>query len=488
MKKEIGINSAYDGQYEEVEPIPSLNLPELKELKCIKPKDNDHEMLFYVSPAKKVNHCCPECGSYYTYKHGEADDRIVSDISMGRTRVMIQAKVPRFKCNDCNATFSFPYKSFLPGRQFTVRLYDQLRAAVLSQPLSTLAKEHNFSVATISAILEEVGEELDATHKLIAPRVLGLDEKWIMHKPRAIFVDNENGILLEMKNDNKRDTIKTTIESMEGYGDIEVVTIDMSNSYKSTIKEILPHAYIVVDKFHMFQDLKNKTSKTKTFLMSYLREQVNKIPEEGQRKIKNDLLTRMGKDSYLFKFNEENLLQSEKRSSLMAEACKMFPEINTLRLLHYGFLRIYSCENEDDAVNALNEWRKLFKRLDKMLFKEFFSFRNTTQTWHEEIINYFKPGCRQNNGTAEGLNSLIQAISIQGRGYGYRALRAKALYYKHAKAPDRTFTKKERVFKPVIKFGTKFDLSVDRPEYKVVTYSVPVRGSYIEKLNKEDLW
>lgn len=51
--------------YEYVRPIPKLNIPELQENECVKPKDNDYEYIYHVSPASKRNQACDECGSLY---------------------------------------------------------------------------------------------------------------------------------------------------------------------------------------------------------------------------------------------------------------------------------------------------------------------------------------------------------------------------------------------------------------------------------------
>ena len=47
---------------------------------------------------------------------------------------------------------------------------------------------------------------------IIAPRVLGIDEKHIVHALRAVFIDIETGVLLEMKPNNMNNDIIETIE------------------------------------------------------------------------------------------------------------------------------------------------------------------------------------------------------------------------------------------------------------------------------------
>ena len=99
---------------------------------------------------------------------------------------------------------------------FTRRLIQQIQRRAFQEPFKRLADEYGVSVPTIANIMLETGKELDKEHPLIAPRVLGIDEKHIEHKMRAIYVDIENGVLLEMSPNNKKETVKQLIQSMKG--------------------------------------------------------------------------------------------------------------------------------------------------------------------------------------------------------------------------------------------------------------------------------
>lgn len=94
---------------------------------------------------------------------------------------------------------------------------------------------------------------MDSERTLTAPRVLGIDEAHLNKKMRGVFTDTENNKLIEITEDNLKRTVKQTIKSMEGYENIEVVTIDMWSGYKHACKELIPKAIVVVDKFHVVQ-------------------------------------------------------------------------------------------------------------------------------------------------------------------------------------------------------------------------------------------
>lgn len=259
-------------KYEEVMPVPKLNIPELIENACVKPKDNDFEYIIHVSPVSKRNQACDECGSISYHGDGKSKDRKVQDISMGLTRVTLQVEVPRYKCLDCGHKFSHRFESIVPGMGFTRRLIQQIQRRAFQEPFKRLADEYGVSVPTIANIMLETGKELDKEHPLIAPRVLGIDEKHIEHKMRAIYVDIENGVLLEMSPNNKKETVKQLIQSMRGWENIEVVTTDMAQGYRPAIEELLPKAKLVVDKYHVIQQLSQATTKVRTRLTELSRQ------------------------------------------------------------------------------------------------------------------------------------------------------------------------------------------------------------------------
>ena len=104
---------------------------------------------------------------------------------------------------------------------------------------------------------------MDAERNIKAPRVLGIDETHLNKKMRGVFTDTENNKLLEITEDNLKRTVKHTIQNMEGYEDIEVVTIDMWSGYRYACRELIPKATVVVDKFHVVQYANNALDKVR---------------------------------------------------------------------------------------------------------------------------------------------------------------------------------------------------------------------------------
>jgi transposase len=240
---------------------------------------------------------------------------------------------------------------------------------------------------------------------------------------RAIFVDNQTGRLLEMAEDNKKDTIISVIESMVDYDkNIRVVTTDMANGYRSAIQTCLPNAKIVVDKFHVFQALHTRISTTKKGIMKNINDQIKNAPtiqDSDHLRAVRDLING---NPYLFKFGRKKISANQKRLKALADACATFPELNHLRLIKEGVERIYDSATRQEAEARYEDWRKLIPPSGKqkiaiwekqygvrasVFSAEFASFDRMMSNWHEEIFAYFDPGCRVTNAVAEGTNNMI---------------------------------------------------------------------------------
>lgn len=427
-------------------PAPKLNISELNEIKCVRPKDDEGHIIVYCEPISNYRGACPNCGSRNYYVHGRNPDRIVHDINMGLTQVDLVVKTPRYLCNDCGRSFTHPFNEIKAGQQFTTRLYEQIKKRALNGPFLEISRDYGISNVTVANILSEYGKELEADYHPVAPRVLGIDEKHIVKSARGVLVNIETGKLLNILPNNKRETMMHGIMQLFDYEkNIKIVTMDMTSGYASMVQECLPYAKIIIDKYHVVQDLYRKTEKTRKAIYEYLKDQVKAMDTSIEKEYKAKLLTRLGKNVYLFKFGNKKLAEKKSRISLMAELCETFPELNMLRLLKEGAERIYTAHNRKEAEEFYTDWVALIP-FDNELFSEYEVMFRTMERWKKYIFNYFDEDCQFTNATTEGLNSLIGHLNDQGRGYKFETLRIKCLFHTSAMDKPRRELRKRRVY------------------------------------------
>ncbi len=438
-----------------VTPIPRVNLPDLVETACFKPVGCDDYLVIQCKPMDRHSQECPTCKKPTLLNiHAYLEkDRLVHDVSVGVQQIDLSIRTPRYRCETCGSVFTHKFGSVMENRQMTFRLYDQIRRDSFVNTFSDIAAAYGFSEPTIATIFDEYAAELEAEKEaIVAPRVLGIDEKHIVHAMRGVFVDIETGTLLEMTDSNKRSDVLGVIGAMVDYDkNIEIVTMDMSPAYRSYIQECLPYAKIVVDKYHVFQAMYQRVKKVKTRLVDMLAKKAKDEPDIRKQDHMKLVLNAANKDHYLFKFGVKKLEEDPSRLMIMADLCQTFPEFNHLRLLKEGFEQIYEATSRQEADQFYSEWVPLVPPKGKLqrekwqrhygvqpeLYAEFRTFAKTLENWHNEIFGYFDPGCQYTNAATEGLNNLIERFSRLGNGYSFKRLRAKALFWHLAKPKKR---------------------------------------------------
>lgn len=411
--------------------VPSLNIGEIVETEAFYYED-DPNVWYVVCEPKEEWSRCTECYSSNIISYGTGAERRIHDISIGIKSVDIILRTQRYHCKSCGKTFRRPYNFVDENKWITKRLKDSIRLKTLSQPFKQVAEEFGMTIPTISDIFKGYGEELDKKRKLVAPRVLGIDENHIGHKMRGVFTDIEGGVLLELTEDNKSETMQKAIESMEGYDEnVEFVCMDMTRGYKSVIMLCMPKAKIVVDKFHVVRYIYTATEKARKQIFAKLKKQVADLPEGPEKEEKQALLRRLGKDSYLFKFSSKRVVTDASRTSLLARLCQTFPELNELRIVKMRAEKIYNDSSDQfEAAENINDFIRNIPPGEE--YDDFRAFSRTLNNWMPEILNYFKYGKQYTNAATEGVNALIKQLNGVGRGYSFEILRAKALYWSEA--------------------------------------------------------
>lgn len=436
-----------------IEDAPSLDLPVLEVKGVYIPKDGNDYMLFHcdVKKSYRPEGGCPLCGSPDIKLDGHATkSRYIHDVVRENRRVDLILFPPKMKCRTCGNPFTPEIKGIYGSRQMTERLDMYLRKECFLQPLTELAEKTGFSIPTIGSIMDEELAKYEAeraAHPPVAPRVLGIDEKHMERAARGVLTDIERGKLLDMLPDNKRGTMMNGIMKLVDWDkNIEVVTTDMNAGYTSWLPSLLPNAVIVIDKFHVIQDIEQSINKAKKPIYESVSRKVNENEDKEERARQKQVLRIIRKNGRLLNFSMARLTREGNKEKLekLATVIDTFPEYKMLHNLRYTIEHMYEQETYEEALKIWKEWldllppggKKQYKEwcdlylFDEECFESFRSFkRQGFQRFAPYILNYFiSPETRVTNAATEGINSLIGSVNGRGNGYSFRRLRGKCLY------------------------------------------------------------
>jgi len=286
----------------------------------------------------------------------------------------------------------------------------------LSQTLQDVAKKldlcFGYRVArkmnwhTVERIFyEKASEQFQYTAKQI-PQILGVDEiaNRKGHKQYLLVIsDLQRKCVIEVLPDRLKETLTSWLYSLPVWvrENICVVSMDLWEPYKQAIREVLPHAEIVADRYHVMKNLNKVLDKAQRAILRVLR----RLPID-------DISSTLKGFRWVLLKNEDDLDADEKQK--LQAVYVLSPLLRQIHRLKERFRSIFEhITDRKQAERFLNAWVCEVKQLG---CGKLIPFIKTLERWWEHILNYFNQGIT--NGAVEGINNRVKLI--KRRAYGYR--------------------------------------------------------------------
>lgn len=389
-----------------------LNLPQWRVLAVTETDGGDYRITAeYERPAPY----CPKCGVMdpRTYPHSY-HDQLFNDVPHHNRRTALIAHRRRYKCLECSKTFMQELFDVDESHRATKRLIQWVGDASLTHTFAHVARLSGFDERTVRRIFEEHAGRLEHSVQFVTPRLLGLDEVHLIRTMRCVLANLEQFTVVDMLPDRGKARVTQALYSMPNSHRVEVVAMDMYRPYRDAVHEALPEAVVVVDKFHVVRMASDAMEAIRKGLKATL-------PDAQRVKLKGDRykLLRRGHD-----------LAPQDRMILQAWFAT-YPELGEAYRAKEALYQVYDAADRREAGERLEAWRRTLPAGLRTAFKPVLT---ATRNWEEWIMNYFDH--RATNAATEALNGAIKRMNSEGRGYSFRALRAKILYGKpHKKGP-----------------------------------------------------
>ena len=210
--------------------------------------------------------------------------------------------------------------------------------------------------------------------KLTGLKYIGVDEvaRAKGHDYMTVVYDMLEGHLIWVETGRTAEVFSSFLKRLpaETAEKIEAVAMDMGPAYQKSVREWLPHADIVFDRFHV---MKNYSDAIK----NQRRTEFRKADQEGKELLKGC--------HYLLLKNPENLTdtQSEKLQRLLAENTNM----NTLYVLKEQLQALWSNPQFETMAKQLEQWCELAEQTNMTYIR---SFAKSLRKHKTGICNYAK--------------------------------------------------------------------------------------------------
>jgi transposase len=348
--------------------------------------------IFYCRKTNK-GAVCPKCATLARAGYDTRKVRVKDQPVRGNAIWLVVTK-KRFYCKRCKKPFTEPLPGVLPKRRTTQRY----RRAILwaAENFTDLKKVKKAYRCSHSFLYRVVYEQLELQRRAKVnypwPRRIGIDEHGFKRSERFVtmIVDHDNKRLREVVSGKTGASLEYALSSIPGRENVELVSLDMSDCYKSFVKEFFPNAKMVADKFHVLRLLNGHINRRRKDITGDVRSNpVRKLLLRNRRNL--NYFERLALDRWL----------------------DLHPDLKEIYLWKENLYSLYRC------VGVRWATRKLQKMLDMMAkskLPEIRRLRKTLMRWRHEILNYFIYGLT--NARTEGFNNV--AKTVKKRSYGFR--------------------------------------------------------------------
>ena len=363
-------------------------------------REGNHEVLHLWCIHRDDVALCPHCGCLSQNVHQE-EERSIRHLDVWGKKTFLHFSARRFKCEDCDKIFSEQLPFVDPHRRQSIAFELHVYQSCLESTRKAVAVREGLSHSTVKEIFNRFAalkHNLDSCNTI---RVLGVDEISLKKRYKQfvlIISDISRKCVLAVLPNREKETLENWIESLNPQcrKSIRFVSIDMWKPYYQAARNKLPHAKIVVDRFHVMKQLNMRLTKLRTTYQNQCDPELKKVLK-GSR--------------WILVRNRSEL--SNKQEDQLKQILQECPELRTLYLLKEEFRTIFekiTCREK--AARFLDAWcRKAMRTGNKFIAK----FVNTVKNWRDQILNYFIE--RVSNGFVEGTNNALRVITRMAFGY-----------------------------------------------------------------------
>lgn len=342
---------------------------------------------------------CPHCGSFRVQSRGVYTRRLKHARQAGRL-VELLLTIRKLRCKACKRTGMQRIPHVLPRRRATEPYRQdvfELHQGGLTQ--KHLSRTHKISGSTVERwFWDFIGFRIKELRTRRCPKVLGIDEHFFTrrHGYATTFVDLKKHHVFDVVLGRSQKSLHRFLSNLKGREQVQVVVMDLSETYRSIVQKYFPNAMIVADRFHVvrlvshhFQKLWAAVDpvgrKNRGLLSLFRRNRKNMSPEQAKRL-----------EAYLNKL----------------PALKIFDDLQQKLL---SLLRLKHLSRRQ-ARHFIPQMLSCIEKLHSSGISQLQTIASTVESWLPEIVRMWR--FTKTNSITEGFHNKMEMISR--RAYGFR--------------------------------------------------------------------
>lgn len=323
----------------------------------------------------------------------------------GRNEVALRYAPWRVECGKCGRVGVEQVPWARHKSRFTLDFEELVAYLAKHADKTRICELVAISWRTVGSIITRVVTERADPGLLDGLRRLGVDELSFRKRHRyvTVVVDHDRRRVVWAAEGRSSETLNTFFAELgeERCAQIELVTIDMAAGYIKAIRETLPHAEIVFDRFHVQRLAADAVDEVR-------RAVVRELAGTEQARTVKHLRWPLLRDGW-------NLQQEDQQR--ICDLQRTNRGLFRAYLLKEGLVEIFSEIDSGRAETCLREWMAWASR---SRLEPFVKAARTIRRHLPGVLAYFKT--RLTNGLVEGLNNKTRLIAR--RAFGFHSAKA----------------------------------------------------------------
>jgi len=344
---------------------------------------------------------CPCCGSDQVWAQGGVE-RTFRTLPIGAKPVLLQFKVPRVRCFDCDRVRQIKLGFADPKKHYTRAFERYVLELSQHMTIQDVAEHLQVSWDTVKDIQARSLQKRFGKPKLHKLQQIAIDEIAIGkgHHYLTVVLNLLTGAVVFVGDGKGAEALTPFWRRLRrSRAQITAVATDMSAAYIRAVRDNVPRAVHVFDHFHVIKLVNDKLSALR-------RELYHQLSSAAERKL-------LKGTRWLLMKNPENLDPERNEQQRLEEALRLNAPLATAYYLKEDLRQIWSQPNKRTARRVFRDW---LARARASGIGRLMQLADRLASYQEGILAYYDYPI--STGPLEGTNTKIQVMKRQA--YGFR--------------------------------------------------------------------
>jgi len=418
-------------------PKAQITIPlDIPDVRVLQTSVNERGEIMITIESTKVGTTCRKCGKWITKLHGQDEWVTIRHLPAFGRPSYLRYRPRRYQCQDCEGhpttTQSLDWHAANSPHSYA---YDNhVLLQIVHSTIEDVSLKEGLSYESVVGVLERRIEARVDWTVMADIELLGLDEI-ALRKGQGHYVTLVTGrfrdgeiVILGVLPGHEKAVVVDFLRLIPPriLQRVQAVCCDLWEAYTEAVREEIPNARIVADRFHVARHYRDAADDLRKQELHRLKKE---LPPETYQTLKGSM--------HAFRKNARDLNQEERKT--LKRFFQHAPSAKQAYTLRERLTAIFEMSLSQKQAQA--KFRHWIQQVQQSGLHCFDAFLKLLNTWWQEITNYFIQ--RENSGFVEGFNNKVKVLKRRCYGifnlkhlfqriyldlHGYRLFAATTIY------------------------------------------------------------